>query len=117
MPKKNLNLNVRKLILALIVIDLIIAGIVLIRHYNRPAVIANTASAVPSETPFPSPSPSPSVTPISYEALIAPAYTSSSSKLSAPDNTTGFSSGWTVQTSDASVSSSLTFDTDTITIN
>ena len=31
MPKKNLNLNVRKLILALIVIDLIIAGIVLIR--------------------------------------------------------------------------------------
>lgn len=117
MPKKNLNLNVRKLILALIVIDLIIAGIVLIRHYNRPAVIANTSSAGPSETPSPSPSMSPSVTPISHEALITPAYTSSSSKLSAPDNTTGFSSGWTVQTSDASVSSSLTFDTDTITIN
>ncbi len=117
MPKKNLSLNVRKLILALIIIDVIIAVVVLIRHDSRPAAPLETASAVPSETAAAIATPSSSAASSSYEALISPAYAGSSSKLSEPDNTTGFSSGWTVQTTDASVSSSLTFDTDAITIS
>lgn len=116
--KQKNEINVRKLIIVLIVVDVIAAGFAI--HYkNRiknqepqetAAVTAPAATAEPSVLPSAEPSAEP------VQAMLQMAYPIQSYAPMTPDSTTGFKSSWYVNTVDGYVNNTNTFDTDTLDI-